>query len=433
MGGRTFVLADADSFYASCERVFHPDLMHRPVVVLSNNDGCVVARSREAKQLGIVNGQPWFRIRGQAEHDGVIARSSNYELYASLSARMMHLMAAIMPGQEIYSIDECFLQGFHDPQRTGEACRLMRETVLRGVGIPLTVATAPTRTLAKIVSHYVKHRGGGIGDWDSLRSQSPDVLDRIDVSEVWGVGRRLTRKLQAMNILTAGDLSRADPARIRHRFSVLLQRTVLELRGVPAIELDDFDAICGTRKQKIMCSRMFGHPITGLPDLSAAVSTYAQQAAVRLRRQGSLTGVIIVFIATSSYSQEYQARSGGIVLADPSDDPLTISRAAAARLRHMIDPHAKYVRAGVMLVNLTDADSYTTFDGMDASRDKGLGMVLDQANRKFGQHSVGIGWAGMKGAGRASQETGARWTMKRHRLSNRGTTRWDELTVAKAR
>ena len=428
-----FVLADADSFYASCERVFHPGLADRPVVVLSNNDGCVVSRSREAKRLGIANGMPWFKIRGQAKHDGVVARSSNYELYASLSARMMRLMASIMPGQEIYSIDECFLKGFQERDRTRNACQLMRESVLQGLGIPLTVATAPTRTLAKVVSHYVKHRGGGIGDWDELIAGRPDVLDRIEVGEVWGVGRRLTRKLQGMNIVTAGDLARADPALIRHRFSVLLQRTVLELRGVPAIELDDFDAISGSRKQQIMCSRMFGHPIAGLPDLSAAVSMYAQQAAIRLRRQGSLTGMLTVFIATSPYAQGYQARTGGVVLADPSDDPLTIARAAVATLPRMIDPHARYVRAGVMLANLTDADSYTTFDGMDAKRDKGLGDILDQANRRFGIQSVGIGFSGIKGKGRASQETGGAWNMKRQQLSNRGTTRWDELAKAKAR
>ncbi|WP_369343208.1 Y-family DNA polymerase [Bifidobacterium fermentum] len=428
----TFVLADADSFYASCERVFHPALARRPLVVLSNNDGCVVSRSREAKQLGISNGLPWFKIRAQAEHDGVIARSSNYELYASLSARMMHLMASVLPGQEIYSIDECFLRGFQDPERTANACRRMRDTVLQGIGIPLTIATAPTRTLAKIVSHYIKHQGGGIGDWDQLIATTPDVLDRIDVAEVWRVGRRLTRKLQGMSITTAGDLARADPSRIRHLFSVLLQRTVLELQGIPSIELDDFDAISGSRKQQIMCSRMFGHPVTGLPDLSAAVSTYAQQAAIRLRRQGSLSCMLTVFIATSPYSQGYQARSGSVILPDPADDPLTIARAAVATLPHMIDPHARYVRAGVMLANLTDAASYQTFDGMDAKRDDGLGSVLDQANRKFGTQSVGIGYAGIKGKGRARQETGAAWNMKRQRLSNRGTTRWDEITVAKA-
>jgi DNA polymerase V len=216
-------------------------------------------------------------------------------------------------------------------------------------------------------------------------------------------------------------------------FSVLLQRTVLELQGIPSIELDDFDAIDGTRKQQLMCSRMFGQPITGLPDLSAAVSTYAQQASIRLRRQGSLAGMVTVFIATSPFNQDYQSRSGSIILTDPADDPLTIARAAVGTLPRMIDPHARYVRAGVMLGALTDAASYTTFDGMDAKRDHGLGTVLDQANRKFGLQSVGIGWAGMKGKGRARQETGAIWNMKRQHLSNRGTTRWDELAVAKAR
>lgn len=427
-----FVLADADSFYASCERVFHPALRDRPVVVLSNNDGCVVARSREAKRLGIANGTPWFKIRGQAEHDGVVARSSNYELYASLSQRMMHVMAGILPGQEIYSIDECFLRGFPDPERTAAACRRLRATVLRGVGIPVTVATAPTRTLAKVVSHYLKHVGGGVGDWTRLSAAVPDLLDGVPVAEVWGVGRRLTMHLAGLGIQTAGDLARADPVLLRRRFGVLVQRTALELRGVPCIELDDFDAVAGARKRQIRCSRMFGRPVTGLPDLSAAVGLYAQQATTRLRRQGSLAGMVSVFIATSPFADHYQARANTAVLTDPGDDPLTITRAAVAVLPGILDRHASYVRAGVMLSGLCKAADYQTLEGLQATRDGGVGDALDAINRRFGALSVGIGWAGMRGPGRSSQETGATWNARRHLLSNRATTRWDEMAVVRA-
>jgi DNA polymerase V len=233
------VLSDADSFFASCERVFHPELAGRPVVVLSNNDGCVVALSSEAKRLGIANGTPWFTIRGQATVDGVVARSSNYQLYASLSARMMRMMSRRLAGQEIYSIDECFLVGFADTRRTMDACIAMRDEVATGLGIPLTVSVAPTRTLAKVESHWAKHDLSlpRIVSWDALSQRTPDLLNRVPVEEVWGIGRRLTRRLNGLGVASAGDLSRLSPSGMRHEYGVTMQRTILELNGLSSIKL----------------------------------------------------------------------------------------------------------------------------------------------------------------------------------------------------
>ena len=308
---RGFVLADADSFYASCERVFDPGLAGRPVVVLSNNDGCVVARSREAKNLGIQEGVPWFKLREFARMHGVTARSSNYELYASLSARMMRVMDQWLPGRVAYSIDECFLDPpARDPDRT---LRLMRHAVLKGVGVPVTVTMAPTRTLAKLLSHWAKHTPdtGGAAVWDDLDPTLRETIMRsTPVGDVWGVGRRNAPRLTAMGLTDAMRLRDADQTAIRRRFGVNLARTVLELRGVPCVELAGGDAVDGRREHMIVYSRMFGRPVTDTDGLRAVAGVHAQHAAVRLRRQGSLTRLVGAWAATSPYRADYRTAGG---------------------------------------------------------------------------------------------------------------------------
>ncbi|MFT8704036.1 Y-family DNA polymerase [Bifidobacterium aquikefiricola] len=429
------VLADANNFFASCETVFNPQLAGRPVVVLSNNDGCVVSRSAAAKQLGIVNGTPWFKIRGQAEHDGVIARSSNYELYASLSHRMMHVMSGFFSHQEVYSIDECFLHNTMGRARAEQTCRQMRSTVLRGVGIAVSVGVAPTKTLAKIANHWAKKHptSHGVTFWNDIAKEcGDDALRSIPVSEVWGVGRRITKTLMGMGITTALDLQRCDPVLIRHRFSVLLERTVLELRGTPCIE-DESDASSGVRRTQILCSRMFSSPVRGFETLSQALSVYAQQACHRLHRQHSLCGRVAAFCSTSPFAKEYSHIGNSVILDDPSDNPMVLSKAACNALRHSIDEHAPYIRAGVMLLDLSDAQDFATFEGMDAQRDEhGIGSVLEVAARRFGPRRVGIGYGGIRGSGRNDADTGATWTMRRDMLSIRGTTRWDEMPIVHA-
>ena len=431
------VLADANSFFASCEAVFDPSLADRPVVVLSNNDGCVVARNRPAKALGITNGTPWFTIRERALQDGVVARSSNYELYASLSRRMMAIMAHFLPNQEVYSIDECFMDSIWNDKRTVEICRELRAAVLRSTGIPVSVGVAPTKTLAKVANHWAKDHPSteGITLWSQVETQYGDqALASVPVDQVWGVGRRLTGRLMGMGITTALDLRDADPSLIRHRFSVMLQRTVLELRGRPCIE-PEADAARGVRTDQILCSRMFSHPIEGYTTLAQALSIYAQKACRRLRRQHGLCGKVRVFCSTSPYApQQFCAAGRTIVLEDPSDDPLVIAGAASRALKGRVDPHARWIRAGVVLLDLTDADHFHTLEGLDAARDThGLGDVLEDATRRFGPFRVGVGYGGIRGKGRGDEDTGADWAMNRGMLSPRSTTRWDEMAVVQAR
>ena len=433
------VLADANSFFTSCETVFHPELIGRPIVVLSNNDGCVVARSSAAKRLSIVNGTPWYQIRRRAEQDGVVARSSNYELYASLSQRMMRVMGRFLPNQEVYSIDECFLTSWRDDERTATVCARMRQAVLQGVGIPVSIGVAPTKTLAKIANHWAKRHpvsSRGVTLWNRLeRAYGNGVLSSVPVGEVWGVGHRLSRRLMGMGIVTALQLRDADPTLIRRRFSVLLERTALELRGVPCIPADT-NADAGVRTTQILCSRMFSTPVTGRATMRQVLSVYAQKACARLHRQHGLCSRVAVFCSSSPFhALKYSRASGSSPLTDPSDNPLVIAKAACNALDRSpdFDPDARYVRAGVILLGLLDADDYHTLSGLGARRDdENLGTVLDRAAHRFGPFRIGIGYGGIRGQGRGDADTGASWTMRRAMLSPRCTTRWDELAIVHA-
>lgn len=430
---RGFVLADADSFYASCERVFDPGLAGRPVVVLSNNDGCVVARSREAKNLGIQEGVPWFKLREFARMHGVTARSSNYELYASLSARMMRVMDQWLPGRVAYSIDECFLDPpARDPDRT---LRLMRHAVLKGVGVPVTVTMAPTRTLAKLLSHWAKHTPdtGGAAVWDDLDPTLRETIMRsTPVGDVWGVGRRNAPRLTAMGLTDAMRLRDADQGLIRHRFGVNLARTVLELRGVPCVELAGGDAVDGHREHMIVYSRMFGRPVTDMDGLRAVAGVHAQHAAVRLRRQGSLTRLVGAWAATSPYRADYRTAGGWLRPEDPTDDPIEIARLAASILAGHCPAGMRWARAAVILTDLTDRDTYVTLLGLEPRLDEGLADAIDAINHRYGPMRAGIGYAGIRGRGRDDADTGADWRMRRTMLSPRATTRWDEIAIARA-
>ncbi len=435
MPAASVVLADANSFFASCERVFHPDLQGKPIVVLSNNDGCVVARSAEAKRLGVPMGAPWFKIKEKARRLRVVARSSNYELYASLSTRMMSIMTDFLPGQEVYSIDESFLTSPYDNATTREVCLAMKEAIFKGIGVPVSIGIAPTKTLAKVVNHWSKDHPDtqGVLSWSQV---DPSILEQVPVTALWGVGRRLGPQLISQGILTAADLARADTVAMRRRFSLPLERTILELRGTPCIvEDDEGDANHGIRREQILCSRMFSHPIQGYETLCQAVSVYAQKATRRLKRQGSLCYLVSVFCSTSRFREQERSRVWSTQTLDsPSDSPLVISKAACQAIHGRIDPHAPYNRAGVVLQGLTDADSFITLDGLEAHRDdQGLGEILESAITRFGPMTVGIGYGGIRGKGLKSNDTGADWSMKRQMLSERSTTRWKEMPVVKAK
>lgn len=422
-----FVLADADSFYASCERVFDPKLVGRPVVVLSNNDGCVVARSREAKALGVREGTPWFRMREFARMHGVVARSSNYELYASISRRMMRVMDQWLPGRVAYSIDECFLDPpSREPDRT---LRLMRHAILRGVGVPVTVTMAPTRTLAKLLSRWAKHEPGtgGAAVWDDLDPTLRETIMRsTPVGDVWGVGRRNAPRLTAMGLTTAARLRDVDQGLIRRRFGVNLARTVLELNGTPCVELAGGDAVDGRREHMIVYSRMFGRPVTDTDGLRAVAGVHAQHAAVRLRRQGSLTRLVGAWAATSPYAPGYQVAGGWLRPEDPTDEPSEIAMLAARILTDHCPTGLRWARVAVILTDLT-------LPGLEPRLDEGLADAIDAINHRYGAMHAGIGYAGLRGRGRDDTDTMADWRMRRTMLSPRATTRWDEIATVKAR
>jgi DNA polymerase V len=290
---RTIALVDCNNFYVSCERLFQPGLEGKPVVVLSNNDGCVVSRSKEVKDLGITMALPWFQMKDIAKQHGIIAFSSNYTLYADISNRVMSLLSRFSPNQEVYSIDECFLEltGMASLENISEYGQQIRQSIKKCVGIPVCIGIASSKTLAKLANQVAKKqpRMNSVCDFNAISKNTLDeLLATLPVGEVWGVGRRSTVKLLEMDIHTVLDLKRTPPKRIRDEFSVVLERTVEELNGVACIELDDVVP----DKQQIICSRSFGTLVSNLPDLEQAAIAYTTRAAERLRHQHSIASGI---------------------------------------------------------------------------------------------------------------------------------------------
>jgi DNA polymerase V len=422
-----FALVDVDSCFAACERVFHPELEGRPIVVLSNNDGCVVARSREAKALGIEMGVPWFKIRAQAERMGVVARSSNYELYGSISRRIMEILGGFTPAVEVYSIDEAFLRLHGSPQGLVGEARAIRERVRHDLGIPVSVGIAPTRTLAKLASHGAK-RSRGLGGVASLDAYGPERLDAIltatPVGDLWGIGRRLCARLEDLGIVTARQLRDADAMAMRRRFSVNVERTVLELRGTPCIEIEERDS---QRRGQVMFSRSFSTPVTGTEAMHQVLSIYAQNVTRRLRQQGSVAGSVYAFAATSWHdrSQAFHQIGEAAALPERTDDPVSVMRAATRMILPRMIPGNRYVRAGISVSDLAQrgAEPMLPLFQPDEHGSR-LGDLIDRVNAALGRDAVGLGLAGLKHP--------PDWQMRRDMLSNRATTHWAELATVHA-
>ncbi len=421
----TFALIDGNSFYASCERVFRPDLRDRPIIVLSNNDGCVVARSAEAKALGIKGFLPYFQIEGLCRHHGVAVFSSNYALYGDMSRRMMTMLARWGFDQEVYSIDECFLSldGITDLRGHAQA---MRRAVESGIGIATGVGIGPTKTLAKLANHIAKtrHEWDGVFAWEWLDDGAREqLLGEIPVTEVWGVGRRLSVQLQALNIHTARDLQRADPRRIRRQFSVVAERTVAELNGLSCLTLDEVQP----DKQQIIASRSFEQQVTDLDTLKAAVSHHVCRAAEKLRGQHSVARLVAVSVQTNRFHEgEPQYHGWHVVpLVQPSADTLLIGAAAMTALHEVFRPGLSYKKAGVALMEISRSGRMQQADlfavAPDPRRDK-LMETLDQINRQFGRGTLRL----------AAENLSQGWAMRQKLRSPRYTTRWDELPQVRA-
>ncbi|EAS6987045.1 Y-family DNA polymerase [Salmonella enterica] len=421
-----FALADVNSFYASCEKVFRPDLRNKPVVVLSNNDGCVIARSKESKQLGIKMGVPWFQLKSAEFTEPVIAFSSNYELYASMSNRVMAHLEEMAPRVEQYSIDEMFLdvRGIDSCIDFEDFGRQLREHVRSGTGLTIGVGMGPTKTLAKSAQWASKQWsqfGGVLALMPGNPHRTEKLLSLQPVEEIWGVGRRISRKLVTLGITTALQLARANPTFIRKNFNVVLERTVRELNGESCISLEE----APPPKQQIVCSRSFGERVTTYEAMRQAVCQYAERAAEKLRGERQFCRQIAVFVKTSPFAvkEPYYGNVASEKLMTPTQDTRDIIAAAVKALdRIWVNGH-RYAKAGCMLNDFTPTgvSQLNLFDDIQPrSNSNQLMKVLDGIN-----HS-GLGKVWFAGRGSAPE-----WQMKRELLSPAYTTRWAELPVAR--
>lgn len=422
---------DVNAFYCSCERVFRPDLENTPIVVLSNNDGCVVARDARVKALGVPMGMPWYQLKEQARKQGIVAFSSNYTLYGDMSRRVMDVLGQFAPDQEIYSIDESFLD--FTPQPHVHAATAGREIIRRvrqWTGLPVCVGIGRTKTLAKLADWIAKHDPtlGGVCDLTAMPADTlADRLGNIEVREVWGVGRKLAERLREDGVWTVRDLRAADPRRIRDRYTVTLERTVRELQGTMCIELEE----APPPKQQIIASRSFGAPVYGLDELAEPIREYMGRAAAKLRRQGSVAGAVGAWIETNRFREQdaQYSPSATLLLPIPSDDTAALTRWARRVLQGIYRPGFRYVKAGVMLLDLRERGigQGSLFDSSTPTENRArstLMTTLDKVNAKWGNGTLGLGSAGLHDP--------RRWAMHRDLMSRRYTTRWDELPIARS-
>lgn len=410
-------LVDCNNFYASCERLFEPRLRGRPVVVLSNNDGCVIARSNEAKALGIGMGDPWHLSREKFERHGVIVRSSNYTLYGDISGRVVSVLREFTPELEVYSIDEAFLSfaGFRDLD--GHA-RELRRRVLQWTGIPVSVGIAPTKTLAKVANRTAKKdpASGGVLDLMALADQER-ALAGLSLTDLWGVAGRLAVRLNALGIRTPLQLRDADPSILRDRIGVVVQRIALELRGEPCQGL----ALAVPDNKTILASRSFGRAVTQRREIEEAVCAHISRAAEKLRRQKLAAGAVLVFVTTNPFrpqDRQYQS-SKTIGLPVASADTMVLTNAAMIAARHVFREGYRYKKAGITLLALSNAgsvqgDLWTT---PDTPRSKSLMRALDAINERHGRETIKLAGSGI--------ERG--WKLRSEQRSPRFTTDWDEL------
>ena len=412
----TFALIDANSFYVSCEMVFRPDLQGKPVVVLSNNDGCIIARNTEAKALGIGMAEPYYKIRNQLKQHGVVVFSSNYALYADLSNRMMTIIRELASRAEVYSIDECFADasGIDHLDKVG---REWRGTIQQCTGLACGIGFAPTKTLAKLANHAATKwpaTGGVVDLSDSVRQQR--LMRLLSVNDVWGVGRKLSQHLGEYKIKTAADLANADPKWIRKRFSVVLEKTVHELNGKSCLALEEVAAA----KQQIIASRSFGQPVTTIEDLGEAVAEYTARAAEKLRHEDRLCSMIYVY--SQSYGQPYRNVGRSVILAEPTCDTRDLVKAALSQIGAIFQKGVAYKKAGVMLSELVSPHNLqqSLFRRPDIRNDRCLMSVIDHLNQAK-RHSVRL----------AAQGVEQRWSMTRDHLSPAYTTKWSNIPTVK--
>ncbi|WP_335952372.1 Y-family DNA polymerase [Acinetobacter pittii] len=424
---KVFFLIDVNNMYVSCERVFDPSLNDKPVIVLSNNDGCAVARSNESKALGIKMGVPLFQVKDIVQQHNVIVLSSNYAMYAEMSRRFHKILGSYVTEEEVepYSIDECFVdftayEKNFDLEKVGQQ---MRQQIWKWLGLPVCVGIGRSKTEAKIANHIAK-KNPGFNSVCDLVNMDPCNKEyyfaQIDVSEVWGVGRKHSKKLQSMGINTVLDLACAEPREMQKKFSIVMARTIYELQGISCIEIEHTPP----SKKQIVASRSFGGRVTELTDLKEAISMYAQDACKRLRDEGLLCGCMIAFVQSNPFDPNvpFYNKSVSYTFHELTDCALDLVKAASVMVSHIFKEGIKYKKCGVVLTCLEPKSGHTyellTDFEMIEKKEK-LMKTLDNVHTKFGKKKIGVG---------PCYIPGRTWSMSRDKLT-KNPFMWDELPL----
>lgn len=418
---KKIALIDCNSFYVSCERLFKPKLLNKPVVVLSNNDGCVISRSNEAKALGIKMGEPFFKVKDLVSKHKVFVFSSNYALYGDLSRRVMKILKTFSPNVEIYSIDEAFLDlSFVEENKTEELAKEIRNRILKWTGIPTSVGISNTKTLSKVANHIAKKNNTGVMYLDP--KYSDEYLKKFEIQDIWGVGRQLTKFFIKNNILTAFDLKNVSNTWIKKSTNVLSAKTVMELRGIPCIDL-----LPHSEKRKSCCvSRSFGRKVSNLEELKEAITAHSLNATEKIRTDEQITRSITVFIKTSPFNKDkrYYSNSHTIELPIDTNNSLEIVKYALEALDKIYKPGYLYQKAGIILSKLKDADKFernllTPIIEKDLKK---LMNAIDLTNTKYGRYSISLAQAGINKS----------WKMRRQHSSKIDTASFYDLPTIRA-
>lgn len=419
---KIFALADVNSMYASCEQVFNPKLRGKPIVVLSNNDGCVIAQSKEAKELlEIYMCRPWFELQKEAARLGVIALSSNYELYGDMSNRFHETLTHFSPVTEVYSIDEAFMDMTGINKNLTDYGKVIKDTVKQWIGLPICVGFGHSKTLAKLANHIAKKQSqfNGVCDLTTMsESDLNTILEKLPLSKVWGVGSRIEAKLNSLGVDNVLRLKRADPKRIRDEFNVVLERTVMELNGESWLEIEE----TFKESKQVMSSRSFGKRIDNLQEIEEAISYHAHNASTRLRRQNLYASAVTVFIQNSPHDKDpYYGPSYTIGLPAPTNNTMQIAKVALWALRKIYKENVYYLKGGIMLSDLVPegGQQFDVFGFTQPSEKSQLLMeAMDKINKRFPDK--------LKLASEGTKKT---WVMRRDLKSPNYTTDWNDLPV----
>ena len=421
----SIALVDCNNFYVSCERVFNPKLKNKPVVVLSNNDGCAIARSEEVKALGVRMGEPWFQFKDLAKKHNIIICSSNYALYADMSDRVMSILSKFSPTQEIYSIDECFLDltGFCKDDLTTYAKKICR-CIQQQTGLPVCIGIGASKTLAKLANHIAKKNSSfqGVCNFNAITTQEQNKwLHKVKVGKIWGVGKKLAPKLNQIRIYNASDLKNINPSMLDLQFSVSLKKTIYELNNIVCFKLEETTA----PKKQITCSRSFGVLIVSFKNLEQSIALYVTRAAEKLRRQNSYTGSIHIYICTSPFNKKEFCYENSVTVPLPkqTNNTLTLIQFALFGLRKIYRNGYKYQKAGVILTKIVSSKECQHDLFSKKGRQKksnNLMTALDQINALMGKKILRV----------AAEGITQPWKMKQSNRSPRYTTNWNDLIVA---